>query len=61
MAEACGESLDERCGAAGSGAGGGELVAELEVSACVLLSIRAAKLSFACEGSGGANFGGPLE
>jgi hypothetical protein len=58
LAEVCDESLEERCGAAGSGAGGRELA----VSACVLLlSTRAAKLSFACEGSGGANFGGALE
>lgn len=57
LAEACDGSLAARCGADGSGAGGRELV----LSACVLLSTRAAKLSFACEGSGGANFGGALE
>ena len=56
-AEACDESLEDRCGAADSGAGGGELA----VSAWVVLSTKAAKLSFACEGSGGANFGGALE
>lgn len=57
LVEACDASLGERCGADGSGAGGPEFV----VSGGVLLSSRAAKLSFACEGSGGANFGGALE
>ena len=46
LAEACDASLEERCGAGGSGAGGAELV----LSADVLLSSRVAKLSFANDG-----------
>jgi hypothetical protein len=57
LAEACDASFEERCGAAGSGAGGAEPV----VSAGVLLSSRLAKFPFACGGSGGANFGGAFE
>jgi hypothetical protein len=51
------DALLVRRGAGGSGVGGKELA----LFAGVLLSTRAAKLSFASEGAGGTNFGGAFE
>jgi hypothetical protein len=51
-----GASVEARCGACGSGAGVGALVE----SADTLLSTSAEKTLVACDGSGGAGFGGAI-